>query len=339
MTGQRTPRTPATNRPRVTTRHRPGGPVLGAVLVTLTVVVVVMTLVRLVPFDAATPFAQLVGMTPWVAALAAVLLVVVLVARRRLLAVLVAACVVGHAVWLAPFFGSEQPSPPAGAAPLRVLGVNAWFGQADAAQVVDLVRAEEVQVLAVVELTTDFRERLVAAGIDDLLPHHVDAKVGTGSPGSGLWSALPLDDVDTTDFSTFAMPAATVEVDGRLVRVTAVHPVPPLPEITHQWKAELLRLTARVEDDPLPQVLVGDFNATYDHASFRSLLGDRFHDATRSAGQGLNLSWSARLGTPALLDLDHVVTDRENVVTDVRSVQVTNSDHRAILATVHVPRP
>lgn len=322
----------------MTTRRRPGGPVLGAVLVTLTVVVSAMTLVRLVPFDAATPFAQLVGMTPWVGALAALLLVVVVVARRRLLAVLVAACVVGHAIWLAPFFVPDQAAPPAGAAPLRVLGVNAWFGQADAEQVVELVRAEDVQVLAVVELTTDFRDRLVAAGIEDVLPHHVDAKVGTGSPGSGLWSALPLDDVDTTEFSTFAMPAATVEVDGRPVRVTAVHPVPPLPEITHQWKAELLRLTARVQDDPLPQVLVGDFNATYDHASFRSLLGDRFHDATRSVGQGLNLSWSARLGTPALLDLDHVVTDRENVVTDVRSVQITDADHRAILATVHLAR-
>lgn len=308
-------------------------------LVTLTVVVVGMTLVRLVPFDAATPFAQVVGLTPWVGALAVVLLAAVLLARRRLLAVLVAACVVGQAVWVAPFFVPSTPTPPAGAAPLRVAGVNAWFGHADAEQVVDLVREEHVQVLAVVELTTDFRDRLVAAGIDEVLPYTADAKVGSGSPGSGLWSALPLADVDTTEFSTFAMPAATVELDGRPVRVTAVHPVPPLPEITHQWKAELLRLTARAHADQQPQVLVGDFNATYDHASFRSLLGDRFHDATRSAGEGLNLSWSARVGTPALLDLDHVVTDRENVVTDVRSVQVAGTDHRAIVATVHVPQP
>ena len=45
------------------------------------------------------------------------------------------------------------------------------------------------------------------------------------------------------------------------------------------------------------------------------------------------------MGTPALLVLDHVVTDRENVVTDVDSLHMPGSDHRAIVATVHVPRP
>ncbi|OLT51015.1 hypothetical protein BJF88_02320 [Cellulosimicrobium sp. CUA-896] len=296
-----------------------------------------MTFVRLVPFDAVTPFAQVVGLTPWVGALGVLVLLGALVARRRLVALLLAACLVAHAVWLAPFFSGGPTAAPPGTAPLRVLGVNAWFGQADAAAVVETVRAEDVDALAVVELTTDFRERLVAAGIEDVLPHHVDAKVGSGAPGSGLWSALPLSDVDTTEFSTFAMPSAVVEVGGVPVRVTAVHPVPPLPELAHEWHAEMLRLGHRAHEDPLPQVLVGDFNATYDHATFRDLLGDRFHDATRSAGQGLNLSWSARPGTPALLDLDHVVTDRENVVTDVGSLHVPDTDHRAVVATVHVP--
>ncbi|MCB7135172.1 endonuclease/exonuclease/phosphatase family protein [Cellulosimicrobium marinum] len=324
---------------RVATRRRPGGPVLGVVLGLATAAVVAMTLVRLVPFDAAVPFAQLVGLTPWVAGAAALLLVVVLLARRRALALLVAACVVGQALWVVPFFVPEERAPATGSAPLRVLGANAWLGQADARQVVDLVRAEDVQVLAVVELTADFRERLVAEGLEEVLPHHVDDKAGNGSEGSGLWSALPLTDVDLTPFSTFAMPSATVELDGRPVRVTAVHPVPPLLRTTSTWHDELLRLGARARADAQPQVLVGDFNATYDHASFRALLGDRFQDATRSAGHGLNLSWSARPGTPDLLDLDHVVTDRENVVTDVGSVAVRGSDHRAILATVHVPRP
>lgn len=306
-------------------------------LATLTGLVLVLTFVRLVPFDAVTPFAQLAGLTPWVGALAVLTVLGAVLARRRLLALLLVPCLVAHAVWLAPFLMPGPTAPPAGTAPLRVLGVNAWFGQADAGAVVGLVRDEDVDVLAVTELTTDFRERLVAAGIEDVLPHHVDAKVGTGSPGSGLWSALPLSDVDTTEFSTFAMPSAVVEVGDVPVRVTAVHPVPPLPELAVQWHAEMLRLGGRAHEDPLPQVLVGDFNSTYDHATFRDLLGDRFHDATRSAGRGLNLSWSPRPGAPALLDLDHVVTDRENVVTDVGSLAVAGSDHRAIAATVHVP--
>ncbi len=307
------------------------------VLATLTGLVVVLTFVRLVPFDAVTPFAQIVGLTPWVGALGVVVLLGALVARRRLVALLLTACLVGHAVWLAPFFSGGPTQAPAGTAPLRVAGVNAWLGQADAAAVVAAVRAERVDVLAVTELTVDLRERLVAAGIEDVLPYRVDDKVGAGSPGSGLWSALPLSDVDTTEFSTFAMPSAVVDVGGVPVRVTAVHPVPPLPELAHEWHAEMLRLGHRAHADPRPQVLVGDFNATYDHATFRDLLGDRFHDATRSAGHGLNLSWSPSPHVPPVLDLDHVVTDQRNVVTDVGSRGVPGSDHRAIVATVHVP--
>ncbi|UKJ63611.1 endonuclease/exonuclease/phosphatase family protein [Cellulosimicrobium cellulans] len=211
---------------RVTTRRRPGGPVLTVLLAVGTVGVVLLTLVRAVPYDAVTPFAQVVGCTPF------------------------------------------------------------------------------------------------------------------GALGSGLWSALPLDDVDVEPFSNDAMPSATVEVDGVPVRVTAVHPIPPIPEYVRVWGEETGALAERAAADPLPQVLVGDFNATHDHATFRRLLGDRFHDASRESGSGLDLSWSPRPGTvPPVLNLDHVVTDRENVVTDVVSLPVPGSDHRAIVATVHVPRP
>ncbi|MFF2269146.1 endonuclease/exonuclease/phosphatase family protein [Cellulosimicrobium cellulans] len=324
---------------RVTTRRRPGGPVLTVLLATGTVAVALLTLVRAVPYDAVTPFAQVVGFTPFVAAAAVVGLAVTLVARRWVLAALLAVCVAAQAVWLVPAF-VPGPAPPDDAASVRVMGANAWLGSADADALVDLVRDQDVQVLAVLELTTDLRERLVAAGIEDALPYSADAKVGSGALGSGLWSALPLDDVDVEPFSNDAMPSATVEVDGVPVRVTAVHPIPPIPEYVRVWGEETAALAERAAADPLPQVLVGDFNATHDHATFRRLLGDRFHDASRASGSGLDLSWSPRPGTvPPVLNLDHVVTDRENVVTDVGSLHVPGSDHRAIVATVHVPRP
>ncbi len=323
---------------RVTTTRRPGGRVLTVLLAIGTVGVVLMTLVRAVPYDAVTPVAQVVGFTPFVAVAAVVGLVLTLLVRRWILSALLAVCVVAQAVWLVPAF-VPGPAAPDDAASLRVLGANAWLGSADAQELVDLVRAQDVQVLAVLELTTDLRERLVAAGIEDVLPYAVDAKVGNGALGSGLWSALPLDDVDVEPFSNDAMPSATVEVDGVPVRVTAVHPIPPVPEYVEIWHEETTALAERADEDPLPQVLVGDFNATYDHATFRRLLGDRFHDATRASGSGLDLSWSPKPRTvPPVLNLDHVVTDRENVVTDVDSLLLPGSDHRAIVATVHVPR-
>ncbi|MFF3063881.1 endonuclease/exonuclease/phosphatase family protein [Oerskovia sp. NPDC057915] len=153
---------------------------------------------------------------------------------------------------------------------------------------------------------------------------------------AGLWSRTALTDPDTSEWSTFAMPAATVDVDGSPVRVTAVHPVPPLPEITGVWHQEMADLARRAHDEPLPQVLLGDFNATYDHASFRAVLGDRFHDATRTAGRGLNLSWPVGERVPTFLDLDHVVVDAGMRVDDLDSLVVPGSDHRALAVTVQV---
>ena len=330
------PTTPPDGAPTPTTRPRPGGRAVGLVLWVLGGVVLAMTLVRAVPYDGVTPLAQVVGVTPWVLPLALLVAATALVLRRRLLAILCAVALVAQVAWVAPFFVPGAGIEADAQGTLRVLTVNAYFGQADAAAVVQMVHEQDADVLAVVELTADFHDRLEAAGIETVMPHHVDAKVGTGSPGSGLWSRTALTDPDTTEWSTFAMPAATVDVDGVPVRVTAVHPVPPLPEITGVWHQEMADLARRAHDEPLPQVLLGDFNSTYDHASFRAVLGDRFHDATRTAGRGLNLSWPVGERVPTFLDLDHVVVDEGMRVDDLSSLVVPGSDHRALAVTVQV---
>lgn len=321
-------------------RRRPGGRAVGLVLWVVGGLVLAMTLVRAVPYDGVTPLAQVVGVTPWVVPLALLVAATALALRRRLLAILCAVALAAQAAWVAPFFvpgqGIARGIEADARGTLRVLTVNAYFGQADAAAVVQMVHEQDADVLAVVELTADFHDRLEAAGIAAVLPHHLDAKVGTGSPGSGLWSRTALTDPDTTEWSTFAMPAATVDVDGTPVRVTAVHPVPPLPEITGVWHQEMADLARRAHDEPLPQVLLGDFNSTYDHASFRAVLGDRFHDATRTAGRGLNLSWPVGERVPTFLDLDHVVVDEGMRVDDLTSLAVPGSDHRALAVTVQV---
>ncbi|GAA1407508.1 endonuclease/exonuclease/phosphatase family protein [Oerskovia paurometabola] len=333
------PATPPDLAPAPASRRRPGGRAVGLVLWVLGGVVLAMTLVRAVPYDGVTPLAQVVGATPWVVPLTLLVAAAALALRRRLLATLCGVALAAQVVWVAPFVvpGPGVDGIEAGAqGTLRVLTVNAYFGQADAAAVVQMVRDQDADVLAVVELTADFHDRLEAAGIEAVMPHHVDAKVGTGSPGSGLWSRTVLSDPDTSEWSTFAMPAATVDVDGTPVRVTAVHPVPPLPEITGVWHQEMADLARRAHDEPLAQVLLGDFNATYDHASFRAVLGDRFRDATRTAGHGLNLSWPVGERVPTFLDLDHVVVEAGMRVDDVDSLVVPGSDHRALAVTVQV---
>lgn len=324
---------------------RPARRVVLVLLWLLVVPVVAVVVARALPDDAVLPVPQLAGMTPWAGLLALLVLLGALAVRRaRVLAVLAGASLAACAVWVAPFFtagdGAVSPAAadPAEPRALRVMTVNAFLGQADADAVVALVREQQVEVLAVVELTTGFREELADAGLDDVLPWSVQQKMGErASRGSGLWSATPLADVDAGDGTTFAMPSGVVDVGGTPVRVHAVHPVPPVPRGTRDWHRELDVLHDRVHADPTAQVLVGDFNATADHVSFRRLLGDRFQDAAQEWGRGLDLTWPVGRGVPALLALDHVVTERTAGVSDVVVRDVPGSDHRAVAATVVVP--
>ncbi|GGM09549.1 endonuclease/exonuclease/phosphatase family protein [Promicromonospora citrea] len=311
------------------------------VLWLVTIPLLVIAVARALPFDNVPPLPLLVPFTPWAALVALPLLVIALFSRRPALAVVLAVSLAGFVAWTAPFFVPDAetaaaPADPDDAGTVRVMTLNAHAGGADARAVVDLVESEHVEVLAVQELTHDLADQLAAAGLDDLLPHSVTAPAASGPGGTGLWSVSAMTKPGRLDGSSFAMPSAVVDVGGTPVRFTAVHAYPPLPARTATWRTELVELTDRVRRDSAPQILAGDFNATYDHATFRDLLGSRFVDATREWGAGPVVTWPEGRRVPPLLALDHVVVERDMTVSDVVPRQVPGTDHRALLATVVV---
>lgn len=298
-----------------------------------------VALARLLPFDTVIPLPHLVAFTPWAALVTLPLLIVTLFARRWVLTVLLAASLAGFVYWTAPFFVPPAPSAaadPADPGTLRVMTVNALYGQADAEAVVGLVESQHVEVLTVQELTPAFEEALTDAGLDALLPHSYTVPAEDSPAGSGLWSSTPLSGEEQLPGTSFAMPSALVDVGGTDVRVTAVHPHPPMPTEITAWRTELVALTEQVHADEAPQIMAGDFNATYDHASFRKLLGSRFSDAAREWGAGPGVTWPEGSRVPPLFALDHIVVEKDMPVSDVVSMQVDGTDHRAVLATVVV---
>ena len=84
-------------------------------------------------------------------------------------------------------------------------------------------------------------------------------------------------------------------------------------------------------------MLAGDFNATFDHAALRAVLGLGYDDAARATGQGRAGTWRPlRLPFPRLV-LDHVLVDPRIAVASVRFVAVPGSDHRAVVAELVLP--
>ena len=224
----------------------------------------------------------------------------------------------------------------------RVMTLNVYKGEADAQTIVDLVREERVEVLALQETTNDFVEQLKNAHIETYLPY---SQVSTmdGAYGNGLWSATPLAEPvdDAVNSSASFMPGGTVQFSGgqKAVRFVSVHTTSPRQGDWRQWKRSLDELGLKRGDEGTRYVFMGDFNATMDHASMREFLGARFRDAAYGSGHGFAFTSPTNLfAVPAVAAVDHVVVDSDMTAGQVQVKRITGSDHAALLATIDVGR-
>ena len=225
---------------------------------------------------------------------------------------------------------------------LRVATVSLRLGLVAAASVLDLVLANDVDVLSVQELTPEAEERLRAAGLAKLLPHAVviPARAGSVPAASGaVWSRLPLRPAGAVP-GGFEQPTVLVDAgDGPDVELTAVHLMPPSSsaDLVRAWTADLAALPA--PGAGVLRVLAGDFNASMDHAAFRAVLDRGYRDAARAVGRAMVWTWAPLRPRFPRLAIDHVLVDPRIAVAAVDVVAVPGSDHRSVVAELVVPRP
>ncbi|MGW0810180.1 endonuclease/exonuclease/phosphatase family protein [Nonomuraea sp. NPDC002799] len=276
---------------------------------------------------------QLMTVTPYGAAVAA-LTALLLIRRNRRAAICAAVACAVLAACVAPrLFGAEQPA--AQGVPLRVLSIN-LFTRGDARTVVDLVRRYDVDVLSTLELSHAEVERLDTAGLRQLLPYRV-LQPDFGATGSGIFAKHPV--TERTGLFTpigHNMPAATMTLPGGgTVEIVAIHPNPPLGRMTEEWNAALRALPPPAEDTI--RVLAGDFNASLDHRAFRDLLARGYVDAADQVGRGLIPTWPNFRPIPPIISIDHVLADRRVAVRRVEVLNVPRTDHRAVFAELRLP--
>jgi hypothetical protein len=287
------------------------------------------------------PLVPALAFTPHAAASAVLPLAVAVAARSRTGAVvagLAATTLTGAVRSNRSNRSTPQAARPAGTT-LRIATVSLRKGLVPAASVLDLVRREAVDVLAAQELTPDAERQLRTAGLDELLPHGhvVPARPGSVVSGSGaIWSRLPLHDLGNVP-GEFEQPSARLRIDGLEVELVSVHCAPPAtsPAAVRTWTADLAALPRPTPD--VLRVLAGDFNATWDHAALRALLGRGWVDAARALGLGSTWTWRPlRLPLPRLV-LDHVLVDPRLGVVSCSFVAVPGSDHRSVVVDLAVP--
>ncbi|WP_433335069.1 endonuclease/exonuclease/phosphatase family protein [Spirillospora sp. CA-294931] len=278
--------------------------------------------------------APVLALTPYAVAASPIPVLLAAGLRRWRAATAAGAVALALAAAVAPrAIGGGEPA--AKGPVVRVLTANVYFGEADPARLADLVRRDRVDVLSIQELPPHAVERYESAGLSALLPHKViDPR--DGAAGSGLYSRHPLRALPELPDTQLAMPRAELTLPGgRTVEITAVHPVPPLAgRALRDWRHDLAVLPS-ASDGGTVRILAGDFNATFDHANFRRLVGRGYADAADRAGAGLKPTWGQ--APRPLLTIDHVLVDERCAVRKVEVHDLPGSDHNAVLAEIRLP--
>lgn len=290
--------------------------------------------------------------TPWYAAdvvLVGAALAAGRAGPRRVVAPVLAVLVAGlglHVWWLAPQFTGDNPPPAEGATSLVVMTTNFYKGEADAVEALRVAQANDVGLLVVNEITFATLAQLEEAGIDELLPHRIGEPNGAVD-GTMVFSRLPLGEPSRLA-TLFQSWEVTVGEGDDALTLLAVHPRAPVPpDGAPTWRVEHRSLLAAAERSEA-DLVVGDLNATSDHAPMRAWLEAGYRDSLELVNAGWTPTWPSNgitpvpgVRPPALIQIDHVLVGRALAVTDSSTVEVPGTDHRAVLATVarRLPSP
>ena len=301
---------------------------------------IVLTLVRLLePWDGR--WVRLESFTPLgigaYAAALVVLLIRLAVVRRRAVGVAALAVAGGlalHLMWFAPMVVGANPPPREGAEPLRVMAANLYVGRADGLDVVRAASEEGVDVLVVTEVTPAALARMERAGLDSLFPYRA-GEPGADKPGTMVFANIRLGKASRLHTS-----GASWRVPMGKHTLFAVHPHAPTDIAA--WRRDHHVIRAAVTDEQ-PDLVVGDLNATTDHPPMRALAGAGYRSAAELANEGWQPTWPAVAGPsvlgislPNVVHIDHVLVGPTFAAIGTHTLDIPESDHRALVAEVAV---
>lgn len=201
----------------------------------------------------------------------------------------------------------------------------------------------DADIVIVNEITPQQREALKRAGVYERYPMRLYTE---GRPfGEMLMTRLPVTDERIEILGRARVPAATIRVGERDIRVYAVHvDAPKSSEKRNLWRRDLDGIGHSAEQrGDQPRLYVGDFNSAPWHGPFRRLLDRGLTDAHDALGKGLTRSWTPKwpvlAWVGAVMRLDHGLYTEGIVARSVRDVEVPGSDHRGFHLTVAVQQP
>ncbi len=218
-----------------------------------------------------------------------------------------------------------------GSHPLRIAHMNVLQPNAHKAQVIADVLALDADLVSVQEVSQEWAVALTGA-FEQAYPYQ-RVVPGTNCYGIALFSRFPFEQVGTLRIMGTPFIDATVQVNGTAVRVLAMHANSPGSYADFKRRnAQLAVVGERVGNTSRPTVVVGDLNTVHwDHAYERFCV----RGGVRPINSPFTMTWPS-LGPLAMIPLDHVLVNEGLRAGKLASFEVEGSDHRGLLAELHV---
>jgi endonuclease/exonuclease/phosphatase (EEP) superfamily protein YafD len=232
---------------------------------------------------------------------------------------------------------AREPIAAPGPGDVTVLTANMWHGRADTGALAALVADEHPDFVVLPEAGADFRDKLMPllAGLG------YRAWVASGGglrDGSDVVLLVGERAGDVRVRPARGMRLPHLEATGGVLgarTLYAVHPTAPMSRNSTAWWHDELALVGSWCAGPVAPLVVGDFNATFDHPALRAALG-RCRSAADGTGRGLAGTFPARLPRWLGIQIDHVLVPADAVTTRFDVLDLAGTDHRAVLARVRL---
>ncbi|MCW0212428.1 MAG: endonuclease/exonuclease/phosphatase family protein [Pseudonocardia sp.] len=224
-----------------------------------------------------------------------------------------------------------RPAAP-GPAALTILSANVLGGRADTGELAALIARERPDLVALPEAGVDFRDKLMplleglgyrswvstGPGVRDI--HGVALLASERAGGLRVRSGPE-------------MRAPHLEATGGILGARtfyAVHTAAPMnPRRAARWAGDLAHV-ARWTRQPVPPIVAGDFNATLDHSHMRAALGG-CRSAVLGTGKGLVGTFHSAVPAWVGIQIDHVLVPEATGTTRFEVLDLSGTDHRALL--------
>lgn len=253
------------------------------------------------------------------------------VVRWGLASLLVA--ILANSAWLIPYLPIKNDKSRTFNEDLRVAQFNVLLSNRDFDGVIRWLRRVDPDVLVVQEVDTRWVSEI--SSLSALFPHWV-ARPRPDNFGIAIFSRYPITQHKEIRLPVYPVPALLTRLDvaGRVVRLAAVHTVPPVSSRNLTARNLSLKTIADwVREEPnTPTLVVGDLNCTPFAAPLRGFLDDSGLKDVR-VGRGLHNSWPN--GLPALLriPIDYILHNTALEPLTLTSGPPLGSDHLPLTAT------